>query len=227
MPVLEKGGLARPGGSRAGRWPVQLRFPAGLTSEEYVTQEAWREASLPQCPLHPQGGCSLARHGTYERVNPPGARVARWYCREGHCTFSLLPDCLAARFRGTLFAIEQVVLAVEQASSLEAAADRLRPEIELPGAIRWTRRRVKPVHGALSALVSLMPERFSGAQPTVTALRGHVGHDGVLPALRAIATAYLPFLPPPLGFRPPSITGGEHDAPRQHQMGPDPPGPNG
>jgi hypothetical protein len=219
--------VARHGSTRAGRWPVQLRFDAGLTSEEYVKRQAWREASLPQCPLHPKGGCALARHGTYGRVNPPGARVPRWYCREGHRTFSLLPDCLAARLPGTLCAIEQVVATVEQASSLEAAADRLRPDIELPGAIRWTRRRVKPVHGALSALVGLMPERFSGAQPTVTALRKQFGGHGVLPVLRAIAAPYLPHLPPPLGLRPPRRPGGEHGAPRQHPTGPDPPGPSG
>ena len=81
-----------------------------------------------------------------------GTRIARWYCPQGHCTFSLLPDCLAARWAGSLATVERVVIAVEQATSLEAAADRLRPEVELPGAIRWTRRRVRRIHGALAVL---------------------------------------------------------------------------
>ena len=28
---------------------------------------------------------------------PRGTRIARWYCPQSHTTFSLLPDCLAAR----------------------------------------------------------------------------------------------------------------------------------
>jgi hypothetical protein len=109
---------ARHGGNRAGRWPVQLRFECALTGAEYVSQHAWLDASLPRCPLHPQGGCHFARHGTYARVSPPGTRVARWSCPEGHCTFSLLPDCLAAPLSGTLSEVEAVVRAAEQAPSL-------------------------------------------------------------------------------------------------------------
>ena len=56
------------------------------------------------------------RHGTYPRLSPPGARIARWRCRQGHCTFSLLPDCLAARLPGDLAEVEAVVGAVEQAA---------------------------------------------------------------------------------------------------------------
>jgi hypothetical protein len=64
----------------------------------------------------PNGGCGFARHGTYyARGTPPGTEIARWYCLTGHCTFSLLPDCLAARLPGTLAEVESVVRAVEQA----------------------------------------------------------------------------------------------------------------
>ena len=76
--------MARHGGTRAGRWPVQVRYDCGLTGEEYVTQQAWRHASLTRCPLHPKGGCGFARHGTYERLSPPGTLIARWYCPRGH-----------------------------------------------------------------------------------------------------------------------------------------------
>jgi len=91
---------------------MQLRFSTRLTSEEYVKQEAWQQAYLEHCPLHPNGECSLARHGTYGRVKPHGARVARWYCPESHRTFSLLPDCLASRLSGSLGEIEAVVIQV-------------------------------------------------------------------------------------------------------------------
>lgn len=201
---------------------MQLRFKTELTSEEYVNRQAWRDASLRHCPLHPRGGCSLARHGTYERVNPPGTRVSRWYCPQGHRTFSLLPDCLAARFPGSLCAIEQVVAGVEQAKSLGAAADRLRPDIELPGAIRWTRRRVRGVHAALRALRGLYPERFAGP-PTVGLFQKKLKRACVLPALRETAGAQLPYLPPPLGFGPQPLQSGGPQKRYQHQTGPDPP----
>jgi hypothetical protein len=86
-----------------------------------------------------------------------GMRVARWYCADAHETFSLLPDCLAARLQGSLDEVEQVVVAVEGAASVEAAASALRPDLELPGAVRWVRRRLRGVLTALLALVTLMP----------------------------------------------------------------------
>lgn len=165
----------------------------------------------------------MARHGTYERVNPPGARVSRWYCPQGHRTFSLLPDCLAARFPGSLGTIEQGVAQVEQAESLEAVADRLRPDIELPGAIRWTRRRVRGVYAALRALRGLHPERFASGPPTLSAFQQKLKLDCVLPTLRDIAGAQLPYLPPPLGFGPRPLQSGGPQKPHQHQTGPDPP----
>ena len=135
---------------------MQLRFETGLTGERYVTAQAWREARLERCPKHPHGGCSLARHGTYERKTPQGVRVARWYCPQSHTTFSLLPDCLAARLPGTLEVLEAVVVAAEGARSLEAAANEVRPDaIELPGAMRWVRRRVRLVHNALARVIGL------------------------------------------------------------------------
>jgi hypothetical protein len=43
--------------------------------------------------------------------------------------------------------------------------------------------------------------------------------------LRDIGADYLPVLPPPLGFHPPLVRGGEPPAPVQHRAGPDPPAP--
>ncbi len=204
--------------------PVQLRFETGLTGAEYVTREAWREARLSHCPLHPRGGCGFARHGSYERKTPAGTRIARWYCPQGHRTFSLLPDHLAARFPGTLSEIERVVATVEQASSLERAADTLRSDpVTLPSAVRWVRRRVAPVRALLTIVVGLFPRWLLGCAPTIAALRGRLACEQVLVLLRELAQVHLQALARPLGFQPPSYAGGEYQSGIQQRMGPDPP----
>jgi hypothetical protein len=203
---------------------VQLRFACALTGAEYVTQEGWSSATLPRCPLHPHGGCGFARHGTYERVSPPGTRVARWYCPEGHCTFSLLPDCLAARRSGTLAEVEAVVRAAEQAPSREALCDTLRPEVELPGALRWVRRRVQDVHAGLTALKGLLGEPLLRVEPTVTAFAAHLQVEAVLVVLRGIGAPWLGALPAPLGFAPRPCAARQAATVVQHDAGPDPPG---
>ena len=203
---------------------MQLRFKTALTSQDYVSKQAWQCATLNHCPLHPNGGCGFARHGTYERVEPPGTRVPRWYCPEGCCTFSLLADCFASRLPGSLTDLERVVVEVEQAKSLEAAADRIRTDdICLPGAIRWTRRRIQQVHITLRMVLDLIPESLCGCQPTVTAFREWLNVDWILPQLREMAAVYLAVLPSPLGFAPRPLHNLEHGGPIQHHKGPDPP----
>ena len=140
-----------------------------------------------------------------------------------HRTFSLLPNCLAARLPGTLIEVEAVVKRVEQAGSLEAACSTLRLDIELPGALRWVRRRVQAIHGSLSVLMGLMPERFSGCEPRLSSFAGHLGVVNVLPVLRQIAAPFGLQLLAPLGFRPRSMRVGKPDYRFQHSMGPDPP----
>lgn len=115
------------------------------------------------------------------------------------------------------------MVAVEQAKSLEAAADQQRLDIELPGAMRWTRRRVNYVRASLTILLGLVPELFAGCQPSLSAFCQWLGVDVVLPTLREIAALQLGFMPPPLGFRPPSRSGGEPKRGDQHRTGPDPP----
>jgi hypothetical protein len=202
---------------------VQLRFACELTGVEYVSQRAWHKASLPRCPLHPKGGCGFARHGTYARVSPPGTKIPRWYCPAGHRTFSLLPDFLAAHLCGTLNEVEALVRTVEQAPSLEAACRDLRPDIELPGVLRWARRRVQAVHAALQALKGLLPEQFP-CVPILLGFAACLGATEVLVALRPIGEPFLQNLPTPLGFRPRRQAGGGRDRARQHGVGPDPPG---
>ena len=203
---------------------MQLRYETGLTGEEYVRAEAWRDATLERCPNHPHGGCSLAGHGTYARKTPRGMRIARWYCRESHTTFSRLPDCLAARFPGELDNLEAVVAHAEQAPSLAAAADALRRDtVELPGAMRWVARRVRLVHHVLSLVIGLLPEPLARCVAEMGAVRTRLDTDTALRALRTLTAAQLPVLPAPLGFQPHRLgTTNRKHAP-QHKMGPDPP----
>ena len=203
---------------------VQLRLRTGLTGEQYVTAQGWRDATLARCPHHPGGGCSLARHGTYARKTPPGTRIARWYCPESHTTFSLLPDCLAARLPGTLAELEDAVVVAERATSLAAAANTVRRDpIELPGAVRWLRRRIRLVRLALAEARSLLPERFAGCPTTVLAFRGRLATDAALVWLREMAAPQLPALPTPLGYAHHPIAPGHPVPPLQQRMGRDPP----
>ena len=170
-----------------------MQIPLRTTSsvEAYVANQEWRSARLACCPLHPAGGCGFARHGSYERVTPPRLRIARWYCRQGRRTFSLIPDFLAARLPGTLALIERCVAVSAAARSVELAADALRGlDISLPSAVRWLRRRlcaVRTVRDAMSSIAVI--------DVCVTAS---------LPLLRhELSPEILSRLPSPVGFRPP------------------------
>jgi hypothetical protein len=149
--------------------------------------------------------------------------VARYRCPKARVTFSLLPDFLASRLRGTLIEVEEVVCRTEAARSVEAAASELRPDIELPGAVRWVRRRLGPVRSALVVIATLMP----GTLPAVVdlpAVQAHLGTQCALMNLRGQAERYLGSIRWPLGLRPPREGGGPRGGPRQHETGPDPPG---
>jgi hypothetical protein len=128
-------------------------------------------------------------------------RIARYYCPTAHETFSLRPDCLASHFPGELDAIEHVVATVETARSIEAAADLLRPDITLASAVRWVRRRMTPVRLVLLAVVTLLPDLFTG-DTRLSAVRGVLGTTAALGTLRTRAAPHLLVLPTPLGFRP-------------------------
>ncbi len=202
---------------------MQLRFATGLTSEDYVTQAGWLTASLECCPFHPEGGCGFARHTPYERVSPPGCLIARWYCRAAHTTISLLPDFLCSRLTGTLAEVEAVVAAVELFPSLEAASEAVRTDIVLPGALRWTRRRVRFVHAGLAAAIGLLPGLLAGCKPTVGSVRSTLGVVSVLVFLRWALAAHLGALPPPLGFGPRPLRRRPSSTAIQQDPGPDPP----
>ena len=206
-----------------GPWLVQVRFAAGLTSEEYVKQEAWRSARLERCPLHPEGGCGFAGHGSYPRVSPPGCRIARNRCPSARVTFSLLPEFLCSRLTGTLADVEAAVATAETAENREAASEELRPHVELPGALRWLRRRTRLVHAGLAAVIGLLPGLLAGREPTVTSIRSALGAENVLVRLRAEVAPHLAALPPPLGFGPRPARRRASATALQQEAGPDPP----
>lgn len=205
---------------------MQVRLATGLTSEEYVSQKAWRSARLERCPLHSEGGYGLARHTPYERVSPPGCWVARDYCRKGHTTFSLLPDFLCSRLTGTLAEVEAVVAAAEVAPTQEAASEALRADVELPGALRWLRRlrrRTRLVHAGLAAAIALLPGLLAGCKPTVSFVRSALGAEVALVRLRHELMPHLGALPPPLGFGPRPLRRRPSPTALQQEAGPDPP----
>jgi len=149
-------------------------------------------------------------------------RVPRWYCRDAGVTFSLLPDCMAARLVGSLDEVEQAALAAES-KGIEAAAQDLRAEIDLPGAMRWLRRRRDLVRAALLALITALPGRL-GTVPRVQAVRAVLATDRALVSLREIGPDHLQALSYPLGFCRPRFRMAERDLVIQHETGPDPPG---
>lgn len=185
---------------------MQIPLRTLSNAETYVRNREWRDARLSACPLHPTGGCSFARHGSYARVTPRGLRIARWYCPEGRRTFSLLPDFLAARLSGLLAAIEDSITVASSAKSMEAAADALRgPDVTLPGAVRWLRRRIRAVR---TALAYVAPEMVIGASargsaPEIARASGRV----LLGLRRSLSPQILNSIPAPLGFKPASGMG--------------------
>jgi hypothetical protein len=177
---------------------------------------------LERCPLHPGGGCGFAGHGSYPRVSPPGCRIARSRCPTARVTFSLLPEFLCARLTGTLADVEAVV-AVAEAAPREAASEALRPDVELPGALRWLRRRTRLVHAGLAAVIGLLPGLLAGREPTVTSIRSALGTENALVRLRAEVAPHLAALPPPLGFGPRPARRRLSATALQQEAGPDPP----
>ena len=201
---------------------MQLRFATNLSVDKYIKGKAWKDAKLNHCPLHPQGGCKFARHGTYSRKFPDGVKIARWYCSKGHVTFSMLPDCLSSRLPGTLIDVETVINQMENSSSQEAAAENIRLDIGLPGALRWMRRRLFLIRITLMLLIDLVTS-LGDCQPTVSSFRSVLGTEFVLPQLRMFASPYLDILPPPLGFGPRPERKKSKKSYFQHQTGTDPP----
>jgi hypothetical protein len=185
---------------------VQIVLFLRTTDEQYIAERGWEGAVLDVCPFHPAGGCGVCRHGSYPRVHPAGVRIARFFCAVAGQTISLLPAFLASRMPGTLDEIERVVDIAERAPSIVAASEVARPDddddaVTSISAMRWVRRRVRPIRAALLALITLLPEVLGGCTPTLGAIRLRLDVERVLVALRAIAIDHLHALAPPLGLR--------------------------
>src|SRR5690606_35190775 len=95
--------------------------------------------------------------------------------------------------------------------------------IELPGAVRWLRRRVLRVQRCLRVVIGLLPEHLSGCACDVLSVRKRLGEEAVLMALRSLAAWQLEQLPAPLGFYPVIPGRGNPTSDEQQPMGPDPP----
>ena len=202
---------------------MQIQYATDLSAEQYVEQEAWKEARLEDCPIHPEAECGFGKNGTYRRKYPEGTKVARWYCPLGHTTFGLLPNCLSSRLSGSLNEVEAVILEVEKSSTQEKAAEKIRIDVVLPSVLRWMRRRIKLVQASLAMLIELMPSLFSDCNPSISSFRSVLCVEPVLPELRNRASSYLHFLPPPLGFGPRPKAKKFKKNHFQHKTGTDPP----
>ena len=179
---------------------MQYRQETVLSAGEYVSGEVWREASPPPCLRFDSAGCRLSRHGTYERKYPAGMRVARWYCRKCHTTFSALPDCLSSRLPGALSCAEDVAAFAEQ-RGINAAARKWCPEAaDFSSARRWVRRRVVLVCGSLSVFRSLEPTLFAGLAVLIGVFREQLDTSSALIELRRLGSPRLAAIPYPVGF---------------------------
>lgn len=151
-------------------------------------------------------------------------QVARWYCPKAQTTFSLLPDCMCARMGGSLDEAERVVSLSESMGVEEAAMGLRVGEVELPGAVRWLRRRRIGVHAALLALITELPGQL-GTVAEVEAVRLVLNAPRVLVALREIGAAHLQALPAPLGYGRRATARAKRGNSIQHETGTDKPGP--
>lgn len=203
---------------------LQVRFAYEHTSDEYVRTEAWRRATLSQCPLCSRvAGEGFSRHTAYARQQPAGAWIARYYCKPCQKTFSLLPDCIAAGLSGSLDEVEAVVVTVEQASSFENAAFELRGDAQESGRRRWVRRRVRRVRLLLGIVATLDIAALTVGPLMLSELREALATDRALVALRQMVGEHLPRLPTPLGFCRRHESAWKKSDRLQHKEGPDPP----
>ena len=207
---------------------MQLRLGSTLTFEQYVTAQAWKQATLDRCPLCAPRTCRLERLAPYLRKVPVAAFVARFYCPIQHVTFGLLPDFYASRAPGLLDDVERAAATAEACGSTEHAANTVRPAdapdaVSLAAAVAWVRRRIAWMRALLVIVGSLLPERFPGVERSVRAFREHLGTSSVLVALRGLCARHLHALPRPLGLNPRTPVALPRDRGRRQSMGPDPP----
>ncbi len=185
---------------------MQILHPTTLNDRDYVIRKGHRDATLSWCPNHPDGGCAFHRHGTYSRKTRYGeALIVRYYCRENHQTFSLLPEFFAARMPGTLAQVERAAAQLERDDADLQAVRKVHGNgyIDDSGVWRWARRRQLHVQVFLTLLIALFPLRFEGCQPRLECVRDRLRGDCFLVSARALCCEHLQSLPTPVGVRPP------------------------
>jgi hypothetical protein len=111
---------------------------------------------------------------------------------------------------------------VAAGESIEKAAERIRPDIQLPGAVRWVRQRRGAVRMALLALVTLLPGQL-GNEPRLGDVRKVLGTEHALMRLREIGVAHLRSMAPHFGFGPRPKRRWRRRRRSQQGTGPDPP----
>lgn len=208
---------------------VQLRSDTKLTVEQYISQKAWLSATLPSCPVHGRG-CQPIGNGYYWRKYPQPLAVARFYCERARTTFSLLPDFLSSRYRGTLAEFEEVCVLAESGDCLTVAntlrSIEVAATISAPSAERWVKRRLVLFEITVLALLGVLAEALEGVRHA-TELRQRLACPQALVALRALCAQNLAAFPPPLGFGPWPSRQPQKPLGRPHTMGPEPPAPSG
>jgi hypothetical protein len=90
--------------------------------------------------------------------------------------------------------------------------------------VRWVRRRLTPVRRVLLAVVTLLPDLFTG-EARLAAVRLALAAPSALVALRTHATPHLGTLPTPLGFHPRPARRDRPSRVDPHGMGADRAGP--
>lgn len=121
---------------------------------------------------------------------------------------------------GSLDETEEVVL-LSDTIGVEKAAMELRVgEVELPGVLRWLRRRRLGVHAALLALITALTGQL-GSVADIEAMRLVLKTERLLVALREIGAEHLQSLPAPLGFGRRLAARTKRGKRSQHETGPE------
>ena len=191
------------------------RLPKALSARWEVSREAF-ESALREAAVVPDEAVTVAvsldgvmvpmkdgkRADNRERSRAAGrrAKVPAGYQEAGCATLSFydiegerLDTLSIARMPGTVDTLEAVVAHAEQAQSLGAAADALRPDaVELPGAMRWVERRVRLVHHVLNIVIGLLPNLLARCVAEVGTVRVRLETDTALRTLRDLLDPQLP-----------------------------------
>lgn len=187
---------------------MQVIYRCDCTGEEYVTRGLWLKASLPACGYcQPKGlECRPVHHGYYRRLTPARTLVKRYLCTRTGRTISLLPECLASHWQGSVDAIERASAELDRKAcgevAREVAAEERFEKCGRPreSARNWVSGCAVAVAVFLLGMRTLFPDEY-GSLRTVSDFRQHLGTQRALVALRRKAGDQLQGLGTPIGLR--------------------------